>query len=66
MFPATPAPLMQRLQSAINCAEADEPGWISPVMREARDEIKSLRKQVRTLKAKLKAEQLRPKWNGKT
>jgi len=53
------APLLKRLQAAINCAHAENPGWLAPVMREARDEIKRLRRE-------LKAEQKRPKWNGKT
>ncbi|MGE8659082.1 MAG: hypothetical protein ACN6O8_20250 [Achromobacter sp.] len=53
------APLLSRLQAAINCAHQEDPGWLAPVMREARDEIKRLRRALR-------AEQRRPKWNGKT
>ncbi|CAB3624446.1 hypothetical protein [Achromobacter pestifer] len=53
------APLLARLQSAINCAHDEDTGWLAPVMREARDEIKRLRRELR-------ADQRRPKWNGKT
>ncbi|CAB3858801.1 hypothetical protein LMG26854_03359 [Achromobacter aegrifaciens] len=53
------APLLARLQAAINCAHQENPGWLAPVMREARDEIKRLRRELRT-------EQRRAKWNGKT
>lgn len=53
------APLLARLQAAINCSHQEDPGWLAPVMREARDEIKRLRRELRF-------EQRRAKWNGKT
>lgn len=53
------APLLKRLQSAINCARQDLPGFLDPVMREARDEIIRLRRELR-------AEKRKPRWNGKT
>lgn len=59
MITQKPAPLLTRLQAAINCAHQEDPGWLAPIMREARDEIRRLRRE-------LAAEKRRPKWNGKT